>query len=145
VRAIPDDGPARLLFFVEQRLAQLGWTREDLATQGGPSPSTFYKLVRQAVRPTERTIVRLDRALGWEAGSSHAVMAGGAPSLSVSRAVATVSARIDAELACCQDSGVKKTAAELREFLMDVASRLGAFYTGPNGQPEEVGDARSTG
>ena len=143
MRAISDDGPARLLFFVEQRLAQLGWTREDLAAQGGPSPSTFYKLVRQAVRPTERTIVRLDRALGWEAGSSHAVMAGGAPSLSVSCELATVSARIDAELSCCQDSGVKKTAAELREFLMDVASRLGAFYTGPSGRPGEAGDART--
>jgi hypothetical protein len=143
VRAIPNDGPGRLLFFVEQRLAQLGWTREDLATQGGPSPSTFYKLVRQAVRPTARTIVRLDRALGWEAGSSHAVMAGGAPSLSVSCELATVSARIDAELACCQDSGAKKTAAELRDFLMDVASRLGAFYTGADGRPGEAGDARA--
>lgn len=143
MRAIPDYGPARLLFFVEQRLAQLGWTREDLAGQGGPSPSTVYKLVREAVQPTERTIVRLDRALGWESGSSHAVMAGGAPSLSISREVETVSARIDAELASCEDSGVKRTAAELREFLMDVASRLGAFYTGPNGQPEEAHDART--
>jgi hypothetical protein len=121
----------------------LGWTREDLAAQGGPSPSTFYKLIRQVVEPTERTIVRLDLALGWEAGSSHEVMAGGAPSLSVSREAAAVSARIDAELARCEDSGVKKTAAELREFLMGVASRLGAFYTEPNGQPEEVGDVRT--
>jgi hypothetical protein len=70
-------------------------------------------------------------------------MAGGAPSLSISREVETVSARIDAELSSCEDSGVKRTAAELREFLMDVASRLGAFYTGPNGQSEEADDART--
>lgn len=143
MRAIPDDGPARLLFFVEQRLAHLGWTREDLATHGGPSPSTLYKLIRQAVRPTERTFARLDRALGWEAGSAHEVIAGGAPSLSMSYRLETVSARVDLELARGEDSGVRRTAAELREFLMDVASRLEAFYTEPHGQPEDIGDART--
>jgi hypothetical protein len=140
---IPDAGAARLLVFVEKRLAALEWTREDLAAQGGPSPSTVYKLVREAVQPTERTIARLDRALGWQPGSADAVMAGGAPSLSLSREVEAVSTLVDAELARCEDAGVKRTAEELRVFLLDVAGRLGDFYTGSTGQTEEVLDART--
>lgn len=133
-----------MLFFVEQRLAQLGWTREDLAAHGGPSASTLYKMmVRQAVVPTERTIVRLDRALGWEPGSVRATLAGGSPTVSISVEAETVSARIDTELARCEASGVKRTAQELREFLLDVASRLHDFYTGPDGHAGEVlADAR---
>ena len=144
MRVIPTDGSARLLFFVEQRLAALGWTRDDLAAQGGPSPSTVYKLVRESVQPTERTIARLDRALGWEPGSVHTIMAGGSPTVSLSQAVESVSARIDTELARCEASGVKRTAQELREFLLDVANRLHDFYTGSDGQVGEVlADART--
>lgn len=144
MRLIPDAGPARLLFFVEQRLAHLNWTRDDLAKADGPSPSTLYKMSREAVRPTERTIVKLDRALGWEPGSSHEIMAGGAPSLSITREVETVSARIDSELARGEGAGVHKTARELREFLLDVAHRLGGFYPGPTGQAEEDLDVRTS-
>jgi len=144
MRLIPDAGPARLLFFVEQRLAHLNWTRDDLAKADGPSPSTLYKMSREAVRPTERTIVKLDRALGWEPGSSHEIMAGGAPSLSITREVETVSARIDSELARGEDAGVHKTARELHEFLLDVASRLRVFYPGTTGHPEEALDVRTS-
>lgn len=144
VRQIPDNGAARLLFFVEQRLAHLDWTRDDLAAAGGPSPSTLYKMVTEAVQPTERTIVKLDRALGWESGSAHEVMRGGSPSLSITREVDNVTARIDAELARCEDAGVHKTAAELHEFLLDVARRLKSFYPGTTGRTEEALDARTS-
>lgn len=142
MRVTPTAGTARLLFFIEQRLALLGWTREELAAAGGPSPSTLYKIARESVRPTERTIARLDRALGWEPGSVRAVMAGGVPSVSISVAAVSVSARIDAELAQCQAGGVARTAQELREFLLDVASRLREFYTGDAQVGEALADAR---
>ena len=56
--AIPEAGTARLLFFLEQRLAQLRWSRENLAAQGGPSPSTVYKSMLGGRQPTERTLAR---------------------------------------------------------------------------------------
>lgn len=130
VSAIPKDGTGRLLYFLEQRLAQLRWTREDLATQGGPSPSTVYKAIAGGRQPTERTLARLELALGWKAGSAHQIMSGGAPAISITHEVATVAARIDQELARGESSGVGHTAKELREFLLGVAQGLERFYSG---------------
>ena len=51
MNAFPADGVRRLLFFVEDRLAQLRWTREDLAAAGGPHPSTLYKAAEREGQP----------------------------------------------------------------------------------------------
>jgi hypothetical protein len=140
VSAIPKDGTGRLLFFLEQRLAQLRWSREDLAAQGGPSPSTVYKCVAGGRRPTERTLARLELALGWQPGSAHRVLEGGAPAMSITQEVATVASRIDQELS----RGVARTAKELREFLMGVAQGLERFYAGPEPAAGEVLNASAS-
>lgn len=140
VSAIPTDGPERLLFFLTQRLAQLRWSREELAAQGGPSPSTVYKTLAGGRRPTERTLARLELALGWQAGSAHRVLEGGAPSISITQEVATIAARIDRELARGESLGVTRTAKELREFLLGVAQGLERFYAGAEHTGAEVFD-----
>jgi hypothetical protein len=144
VSAIPKDGTGRLLFFLEQRLAQLRWSREDLASQGGPSPSTVYKCVAGERRPTERTLARLELALGWQPGSAHRILDGGAPAMSISHEVATVASRIDQELSRGESVGVARTAKELREFLMGVAQGLERFYAGPEPAAGEVLNASAS-
>ena len=134
------DGTGRLLFFLEQRLAQLRWTREDLAAHGGPSPSTVYKALAGGRRPTERTLARLELALGWQSGSAHRILDGGAPAISISQEVATVASRIDQELARGESVGVTRTAKELREFLLGVAQGLERFYSGGDHAGAEVFD-----
>jgi hypothetical protein len=127
-----------LLFFLTQRLAQLNWSREDLAAQGGPSPSTVYKTLAGGRRPTERTLARLELALGWQAGSAHRILEGGAPSVSITQQVATFASRIDRELARGESLGVARTAKELREFLLGVAVGLQHFYAGAEHTETEV-------
>jgi hypothetical protein len=130
----------RLMFFIEHRLAQLGWSRDDLAAAGGPSPSTLYKAHRGGRDLAERTSARLELALGWQPGSAQRVVDGGAPSLCVFEQVQTVSESIDVAMSHDEDAGVRRTAAELREFLMTVADRLGDFYAGSQRLPHEVAD-----
>ena len=128
------------MFFIQHRLAQLGWSRDDLAAAGGPSPSTLYKAHRGGRDLAERTVARLELALGWQPGSAQRVVDGGAPSLLVFEHVQTVSESIDVAMSHDEDAGVRRTAAELREFLMTVADRLGDFYTGSQRLPQEVAD-----
>lgn len=130
VSAIPETGSARLAFFLEQRLGQLHWTREDLAAEGGPSPSTLYKCLVAGRQPTDRMLARLELALGWQPGSARRTLDGGAPAMSISHEVTTVASRIDADLARGESLGVAQTAKELREFLLGVAQRLERFYPG---------------
>lgn len=40
----PNDGPARLDYFVSERLAVLHMSRVELARRGGPNRSTLHKL-----------------------------------------------------------------------------------------------------
>lgn len=141
--AIPETGSERLLFFLEQRLAQLWWSRENLAAQGGPSPSTVYKSLLGGREPTERTLARLELALGSQAGSSRRILSGGAPAMSLKPELDTVAGRIDSDLQHAEDVGVRRTAAELREFLLDVATRLRQFYGEPDDAAEEAINART--
>jgi hypothetical protein len=134
------DGTERLLFFLTQRLAQLRWSREDLAAQGGPSPSTVYKALAGGRRPTERTLARLELALGWQPGSAHRILEGGAPAISITQEVANVASRIDQELSRGESMGVTRTAKELREFLLGVAQGLEHFYSGAQHPGAEVLD-----
>lgn len=121
----------RLLFFVEDRLAQLRWTREDLAAAGGPAPSTLYKAAERGGGLSVKTLARLDVALSWQEGSAKWTLAGGSPSLRLSEQVSGCAAAIDAARLDAQGAGVSRTAAELKNFLLDVAQRLGDFYTEP--------------
>jgi hypothetical protein len=140
MRAIPQAGMPRLMFFVQHRLAQLQLTREALAACGGPAPSTLRKACREGRLLSARSTARLEAALGWQPGSAQRVMAGGSPSMRISEQVETASGRIDAVLGGGGEAGVRQTAAELRDFLMTVVERLEDFYTGPARAPGEVGD-----
>jgi transcriptional regulator with XRE-family HTH domain len=67
---------------VRERRVDLGLTQAELHSAGGPSPATLYLLEsgRQgSFRP--RILRRLERALGWRAGSIRRVLAGGQPML----------------------------------------------------------------
>lgn len=129
MKAIPEYGTGRLMFFLQRRLAELQWSREDLAGAGGPAPSTLYKAHRDDRELSERTLARLELAVGWQPGSAQRTMAGAAPSVVVADLTETASGRIDATMRGAQAAGVRDTAAELRDFLIGVAQRLERFYS----------------
>lgn len=67
---------------VRERRTDLGLTQAEIHSAGGPSPATLYLLEtgrRGAYRP--QVLRRLERALGWRAGSIRRVLAGGQPLL----------------------------------------------------------------
>ena len=79
---VPADGVDRLIHFVEARMAQLNLSKEEVARRGGPGVDTLSKVrYRHSTQrtPMVGTLLRLDRALGWERGSSAVVLAGGSP------------------------------------------------------------------
>jgi hypothetical protein len=130
----------RLMFFIQHRLVQLNWSRDDLAAAGGPSPSTLYKAHRGGRDLAERTMARLELALGWQPGSAQRIVHGGGPALRVFEQVQSVSESIDEAMSHNEDAGVRRTAAELRDLLMTVANRLDDFYSGSRRLPHEVAD-----
>ncbi len=103
----------------------------------------MYKCVAGERRPTERTLARLELALGWQPGSAHRILDGGAPAMSITQQVATVASGIDQELRG-ESVGVARTAKELREFLMGVAQGLERFYAGPEPAAGEVLNASAS-
>lgn len=131
MNTFPVDGVQRLLFFVEDRLAQLRWTREDLAAAGGPHPSTLYKAAERDGGLALKTLARLDVALGWQEGSAQRVLAGDSPAVRVSQQITVCAAAINAARRDAECTGVSRCATELRNFLLDVAQRLDDFYTEP--------------
>ncbi len=78
---VADDGVDRLIHFVDERMAQLGISREEMARRGGPSYDALTKIRGRVAQNTPRvsTLLRLDRALGWQLGSSAVVLLGGTP------------------------------------------------------------------
>jgi hypothetical protein len=88
---VPADGVGRLLHFVDRRLDTLRMTKEDVAARGGPEASTLHKVLHRSSQntPRVRTLLRLDLSLGWEPGSSAAVLLGGYPLSVTARASRT--------------------------------------------------------
>ena len=84
----PAGGIERLMHHVDVRLEQLGLTKTDLTRRGGPESSTLHKIRDRTGQNTPRvsTLLRLDRCLGWEPGSSAAVQLGGKPLTVTARA-----------------------------------------------------------
>jgi hypothetical protein len=67
---------------VRERRTELGLTQAEVQSAGGPSPATLYLIEtgrHGSYRP--QVLRRLERALGWRAGSVRAVLAGGQPVL----------------------------------------------------------------
>lgn len=61
---------------------ELGLTQAQVHSAGGPAPATLYLLengCRSSFSP--QILRRLERALGWRAGSIRRVLAGGRPAL----------------------------------------------------------------
>lgn len=131
MNAFPADGVSRLLFFVEDRLAQLRWTREDLAAAGGPHPSTLYKAAKREGGLSVKTLASLDVTLGWQEGSAQRTLVGQSPAVRISEQVSSCSAAIDAARRDAECAGAARCASELKNFLLDVAQRLDDFYTEP--------------
>ncbi|KEP38797.1 helix-turn-helix domain-containing protein [Mycobacterium kansasii] len=75
----PTDGPARLEYYICERLAVLHMTRVELARRGGPNRSTLHKSSNGSRSMSLSTLTRLDQALGWAHGSSRAILEGGVP------------------------------------------------------------------
>lgn len=132
------------MFFLEDRLAQLRWTRNDLAAAGGPARSTLTKARLREGSLAPRTLAQLDVALGWQEGSAQAIVAGGSPAVRIFEQHNTCSLAVDAALRHSEHQGVARCAMELKKFLHDVAGRLDDFYTEPvpaQGRHRRVGSS----
>lgn len=85
---VPDDQSERhqdwahLAKVIKERRLDLGLTQAQVHSAGGPAPATLY-LLEHACRTSFRPQIlgRLERALGWRAGSIRRVLAGGQPVL----------------------------------------------------------------
>jgi hypothetical protein len=68
---------------IKERRLELGLTQAQVHSAGGPAPATLYLLengCRTSFSP--QILRRLERALGWRAGSIRRVLVGGRPALS---------------------------------------------------------------
>lgn len=140
---IPTDGVQRLFFFLEARLAQLRWTRDDLCAAGGPAPSTLRKAGQGRAGLGRRSLARLDFALGWQEGSAQRVLCGASPAVRTSELLNGSAVRIDAAMREAECAGSRRCAAELKNFLLTVAQRLDDFYTGSVEPVRDSADAGS--
>ncbi|GAB4897410.1 hypothetical protein MAHJHV34_43760 [Mycobacterium avium subsp. hominissuis] len=75
----PESGPARLDYFVRKRISQMRISGYEVARRGGPNRTTLYKAINGTGRLRESTLARIDLSLGWAAGSSASILAGGVP------------------------------------------------------------------
>jgi hypothetical protein len=68
------------MHFVNARLTQLKMSKDEAHRRGFPHPSTLAAVRDRSQRtPTVRTLLRIDRTLGWQPGSAAVVLLGGAP------------------------------------------------------------------
>lgn len=74
--SVPEEGPERLIYFVKQRLADLGMTQEEFAALGGPDRSTLGKMRIRGNIPSVELLRRYDDGLGWEPGSCAVIQIG---------------------------------------------------------------------
>ena len=110
---VADDGVDRLIHFVDERLAQLQIRREEVARRGGPSYDALTKIRGRSTQNTPRvsTLLRLDRALGWQLGSSAVVLLGGTP--------LSVTARVRRKARLKQQAAQPVSAGEIMQRLVD--------------------------
>ena len=78
---VPADGVPRLMHFVDARLEQLRMTKDEAVRRGFPDPDTLAKVRDRSTQntPRVRTLLRIDRTVGWQPGSSAVVLLGGNP------------------------------------------------------------------
>lgn len=75
--------------FVKARREELGLSQQEVADAGGPSDTTMSKLENGLTDTvSNRTLKRLDSALGWEAGSARAAYVTGSTPVVIQQAPA---------------------------------------------------------
>ena len=69
---VPADGVPRLMHFVDARLTKLRMSREEANRRGFPNFSTLAAVRDRDTQntPRVRTLLRIDRTLGWQPGSA---------------------------------------------------------------------------
>lgn len=72
-----DDGAKRLADAVKTRRQDQGWSQKDVTDRGGPSTETM-RLIEGGRRDSygSRTLLQLDRSLGWHDGTTRKVLDG---------------------------------------------------------------------
>jgi DNA-binding ferritin-like protein len=109
---VPADGIARLMHFVDARLGQLRMSKEDANRRGFPHPSTLAAVRARDSQhtPTVRTLLRIDRTLGWQPGSAAVVLLGGTP--------LSVTARTTRNVRAHEQSSTPMTAQDVIDRLL---------------------------
>ena len=105
------------MHFVDARLAQLQLTKKDAASRGFPDPSTLPRArdTDTQTTPTVRTLLRIDRTLGWQPGSAAVVMLGGFPLTVTARATRRGRAKEQAAKPMTADEVVSRLLEQLRD------------------------------
>jgi hypothetical protein len=131
IMAVPDDGVPRLMHHVDARLSQLQMSKEEAVRRGFPDPSTLAKVRDRdhQATPTVRTLLRIDRTLGWEPGSAAVVLLGGHP--------LSVTARTTRRVHAHAEAATPMTADEVMTRLLD---QLGDEITKTREDLAAVGD-----
>lgn len=110
---VPADGVARLMHFVDARLRQLNMTKDEAHRRGFPHPSTLsaVRASNSQRTPTVRTLLRIDRSLGWQPGSAAVVLLGGSP--------LTITARMTRGARAQEEAATPMTAQDITDRLLD--------------------------
>ncbi|WP_167735603.1 helix-turn-helix transcriptional regulator [Rhodococcus sp. 1R11] len=75
-----DAAAYRFGVLVRQRRIELGLTQREVSRQGGPAGPTISNVERAAAESiSPDTLAKLDRGLGWTAGSAARALSGGVP------------------------------------------------------------------
>jgi hypothetical protein len=116
----PASGVARLIHFVDARIAQLRLTKDEVSRRGGPSADTLTKLRRRGdqAKPTIATLARYDAALGWQPGSAAHTLIGGLPQSLTARRRGTK----PATPAITEDDIVARFTRQLRDEITRLAA-----------------------
>ncbi|BBZ15527.1 hypothetical protein [Mycobacterium branderi] len=114
---VPADGVPRLMHFVDARLDQLRISKEEASRRGFPNPSTLAKVRDRDTQntPTVRTLLRIDRTLGWQPGSAAVVLLGGNPLSITARTTKSVRAKEQAAKPMTADEVVTRLLDQLRD------------------------------
>ena len=126
---VPADGVARLTHFIDARLQQLRMTKDEAVRRGFPDPDTLAKIRSRATQktPRVRTLLRIDRTLGWQPGSAAVALLGGTPLTLTARSTKGVLARERAAQPMTADEVVQRLLAQLHdEIALTRTDLLGA-------------------
>jgi hypothetical protein len=144
--AVPADGVPRLMHYVDARLAQLRMSKEEAARRGFPDPSTLAKVRDRDTQntPTVRTLLRIDRTLGWQPGSAAVVLLGGSPLTVTARTTQAVKARDKSARPMTADEVVTRLLDQLhdeitrtRRNLADLGDQMQRLHAVHNSLAEE--------